>query len=161
MLNIKKELQIIIPKIRGISLRKGDKYFVGIAVLFSIVAGSLFIVDLVRPNNNEKFTEIYIQDPGFLSQESPLNLNLNDPIYFTLGIGNNEYEQTEYKLDIRFDTLLVYSESFVLQQGETAQKQIYFSALKGGTNEKLQILLYKNADDEVYRSLHFWINVEE
>ena len=107
-----------------------------------------------------KSSQKYISKTRDSCPKSPLNLNLNDPIYFTLGIGNNEYEQIQYKLDIRFDTLLVYSESFVLQQGETVQKQIYFSALKDGTNEKLQILLYKNADDEVYRSLHFWINVK-
>jgi len=49
---------------------------------------------------------------------------------------------------------------FELEHDEEWEKIIGFTPGKAGDNQKVEFLLYNQGPNEVYQSLHLWVNVQ-
>jgi len=150
-----------VVRFHGLDFRHGDLYFAGIVLLLAIIAVTFFVLDITRQNDQERYTALYFQDPSFLTGEFPLTLERNAPITFTVGIENHEFSEMSYRLDVRIDSTVLFTDSFVLLPGEVTQRPVNLVPGESGADQKVMILLYKGAENAIYRSLHFWIQVQE
>jgi len=76
-----------------------------------------------------------------------------------IGIVNHEYENFTYSLEINFNGSLIHKENVFLVEKEKWEIPFKFKAIKKGEDQKLEFLLYKDQQIEVYRELHLWISV--
>ncbi len=77
-----------------------------------------------------------------------------------MGIVNREQETSSYRVSVRMNGL--ESEKWApgdLAQGEKREKTISFQPVREGDNQKVEFLLFKQGQTEIYRTLHILINV--
>lgn len=129
-----------------------------IILIISILA-TLYII--VVPQQGEKFTEFYILGPSEKAGGYPTNLTLGESGNVIVGIVNHEYANTTYKLMVTLNNKTLKEEKIILANNEKLEIPFNFTAARTGDNQELKFLLYKLPDENnVYRSLHLFVNVK-
>jgi uncharacterized membrane protein len=153
-----------------------------LSILLAVaILGSLGMLGYViaAPKAEEPFTEFYISDypaefviaggkvigVGYGDNE-PVNAPTGRVI---LGIVNNEYEETTYRVSVTLDNKplevslngdsLEYIGPITLAHEEKWEQEIGFIPISAGDKQKVELQLYKDDNPYPYRSLHFWIDV--
>lgn len=139
---------------------KIDRILSVILIISIVLAISMVIYVIVTPKEGEKFTEFYILDPGGNASDYPTNLNVGEEGEVIIGIVNHEYAQVTYQLEVRLEGAVIGEEYIALGHNETWERPFTFRATKAGEDQKLEFLLFKEGFDEVYRSLHLWVDVK-
>jgi len=77
-----------------------------------------------------------------------------------VGVVNHEWEEENYSvvLELENDPINRF-DNIVLDHGENWINEVTFEPEITGENLKLQFLLYRSDNLEVYRDLHLWIDV--
>jgi uncharacterized membrane protein len=136
---------------------KALSIFLIIALILAIAA-TVYII--VTPHQGEKFTEFYILGPDGKASDYPTNLTSGQNGSVIIGVVNHEYATKDYQLVVKVNETILKNDTITLTNGQTAE--IPFSFIAGDSGEKkLEFLLYKLPDQEnVYRSLHLWLNIQ-
>ena len=122
------------------------------------IATTAYII--VKPKEGEKFTEFYILGPDGKASDYPTNLTLGQSGKLFVGVVNHEYSTVNYKVVVKLQGKIISTENISLKNNQKWEKAIIFTPDTSGTNQKLELILYKLPDDKnAYRSLHLWVNV--
>lgn len=134
-----------------------DKILSVILITSVISACAMFYV-MLKPKNTENLTAFYILGPNGKASDYPTNLKLGEEAEVIIGIVNHEYENLTYKLEIRFNGIIIHEEYVSLVKNKTWETPFTFVGTSIGEDQKLEFLLYKG--EEVYRTLHLWVDIE-
>ena len=126
-----------------------------LAVLGTVVALIFFIT--APPVN--KFTEFYILGMQDKAMNYPERLKIGEDTSLTLGIINQEQTEVSYRVEIRIDGILIEDIGPVtLEANEKREQKITFALDNLGDNQKVEFLLYKQGQSDVYESLHLLVD---
>jgi uncharacterized membrane protein len=140
---------------------KIDKVLSVILIVSIVLAVSMVIYVIVTPKQGEKFTEFYILGPGGTASEYPTELNVGEGGEVIIGIVNHEYANVTYRMEVWLTGETISEERVMLAHNETWERPFTFKARSAGEDQKLEFLLFKEDLEEVYRSLHLWVDVHE
>ena len=137
-----------------------DKILSIILILSLVLAIATTAYIIVKPKEGEKFTEFYILGPNGKASDYPTNLTLGQSGKLFVGVVNHEYSTVNYKVMVKIQGKIISTENISLKNNQKWEKAIIFTPDESGTNQKLELILYKLPDDKnAYRSLHLWVNV--
>lgn len=180
------EMNLKLPGIwEGSALNKTLNVILIIAILGAV--GTL-IYTVAFPKVGEKFTEFYIIGLKGKAQDYPVEFvmekgqvvrvrysteakeTVSTRGKITVGIVNHEQQKTSYSVIIKIDNtpVNIFADGqnvsqlglIELEQEGKWEKEIGIAPQHIGENQKVEFLLYKNANSEPYLSLHLWINVK-
>ncbi|MDY6966379.1 MAG: DUF1616 domain-containing protein [Halobacteriota archaeon] len=138
-----------------------DKALTVILVISIVVSIGMTIYIIVTPKQGEKFTEFYILGKNGTADEYPTDLMVEDVGGVIIGIVNHEYANITYRLEIRVNGTIISEDQVYLMHNETWEEPFQFRAIQEGEDWSLEFLLYREGVDEVYRSLHLWVDINE
>ncbi|MEG3067877.1 MAG: DUF1616 domain-containing protein [Syntrophaceticus schinkii] len=128
-----------------------------IAILFAV--GSICYV-VAMPKVGEQFTEFYILGTDGKAEGYPRELEEGEKGEVIVGVVNHEYQQKKYYVEVRMDDLVLPREGPITLSHENKwENTMTFSYPSTRENLKVEFLLYREGDEEPYRSLHLWVNV--
>jgi uncharacterized membrane protein len=137
-----------------------DRILSVILIITIVLAISMVIYVIVTPKEGEKFTEFYILGPGGNASDYPTELNVGEAGEVIIGVVNHEYDTVTYQLEVRLAGEKIGEEPVMLAHNETWERPFTFKASSTGEDQKLEFLLFKEGLEEVYRSLHLWVDVK-
>lgn len=127
------------------------------AILFAI--GSICYV-VAMPKVGEQFTEFYILGMDGKAEGYPQELEPGEEGEVIIGVVNHEYQQEKYYVEVKMNDLTLPRQGpITLEHEEKWEDTITFSYPQAQENLKVEFLLYREGDEEPYRSLHLWVNV--
>lgn len=108
-------------------------------------------------------TAFYLLGDTGKAGEYPLRIVAGEPFPITIGIINNEGEQSTYWVQVQInDQNSVPLAMVVLNPGETWESKSYLSIDQTeGSEAFVRLFLFNDRDDEPYRSLHFKTQIVE
>jgi uncharacterized membrane protein len=141
------------------SLRMILSFVFVVAILGAIGALGYF---LMTPKPGDNFTEYYVLGLGGKATNYPTELRKEEEGRVIVGIVNHEHQQVTYRLEVVIDGVENNStESETLEHGDQWEEIVTFTPYVVGDNQKVEFLLYRLNQNEVYQRLHLWINVKE
>ncbi len=137
-----------------------DRLLSIILIISIIIAISMTTYAIAAPKQGEKFTEFYILGPDGKASGYPTNLTVGEKGNVLIGIVNHEYTKTDYHMVIQLNGKTIKDENITLSNNEKWENTFTFNPKQKGKNQKLEFILYKLPDNNnIYRSLHLWINI--
>lgn len=134
---------------------------INIILVLSIVAViSAFGYGIAKPKTNEIFTEFYILGPKGAAGSYPQSILPNEPVMLTIGVSNHEYEEVQYRVEVDKGSNVEHLASLQLGHSEKWEQTFIFSLNEPGENQKVEFLLFREKDEEPYRTLYLWITVK-
>lgn len=150
---------------------------VALALSILFAAGALVYV-LSTPRVGERFTEFYILGPSGKAEGYPTNLTVNQTGQLILGVTNQEHETVTYQVRLidepgRFenrsgnrtfvadDRRVLDTWEVTLGHEETWERNVTFSLEEPGTHRLRFELDKPGAEEEPYRRLHLWVDVDQ
>ena len=110
----------------------------------------------------EKFTSFYVLSLEGDAIDYPTKLRVGEEARVIVGIINHEHELVNYSLEVRIDNIKNNEvEPVTLEHGEKWEQVASFVSNAVGDNQKVEFLLYRLDQDDIYRRLHLWIDVTE
>jgi uncharacterized membrane protein/LysM repeat protein len=126
--------------------------------IFLAVGTFLFVV--AKPEVGERFTEFYILGIKGRAEDYPTEVFPGEPIQLTVGVVNREHEDVQYRVDKNVDGRDVEEIAQIqLAHDEKWEEGFTFALEQPGADQKLTFNLYKEGQEDPYRSLHLWIDV--
>ena len=140
---------------------KTGKILSVILVLSIVLAICTTAYIIIKPKEGESFTEFYILGPNGKASDYPTNLTQNQQGNVIIGIVNHENTNTSYHLVVTFNGTVQMEQTLTLKDGQKIEIPYNFTAGEPGES-KMEFLLYKLPDNNnIYRSLHLWINITQ
>ena len=139
---------------------KVDRILTIILIISIIIAISMVVYVIVTPKEGEKFTEFCILGPEGIASDYPTNLKVGEEGKVIIGVVNHEYANVTYQLEVRLNGEVLNEKNINLMHNKTWGSPFTFKAKKAGEDQKLEFLLYKDKEKDVYRSLHLWVDVK-
>jgi len=133
-------------------------------ILISAIAGAIGALGYfaTAPNVGEKSTEFYILGPEGKAQNYPTELIVGEEGGVIAGIINREHEEVTYRVEIVVNGVKSSNlEPVTLEHDEKWEKLASFAPDRPGDNQKVEFLLYRLDQDEVYHRVHLWVDVIE
>lgn len=132
-----------------------------VALAVSIFAAlGTFLFVLAKPEVGERFTEFYVLGPYGEADDYPrlvLQGQLMNPI---VGVINREHVDINYRIRVEVGGQEVEQITDIrLSHDEKWEKRLVFSLEQPGDQQQLRFLLYREGQEEPYRSLHLWVDV--
>ena len=177
------EHHLELPGWEGSPWNKALSIILAFAILGTV---GVLIYTVSSPKVGERFTEFYILGLENKAIDYPtefiMEANQVVSVWYgdaatavsdntgrvTLGIVNQEQQQTSYSVSIQIDgqpVIIAYNgqnvsrlNAILLEQGEKWEGEIGFAPIHTGENQKVEFLLYKDNSAESYKSLHLWSN---
>lgn len=141
------------------SQRLWEKILV-ILMVFAILGamGSLGYV-ITKPNVGERFTEFYILGPDGKVENYPRQIIQGESKSVIVGIINHEHQHTTYSVEIMIDGEKVGALGpIALRHEEKWEGELSLPLTRVDPRQKIEFLLYKGQDAEVYLKTHFWVD---
>lgn len=132
-----------------------------VALGVSIVAAvGTFLFVLAKPEVGERFTEFYVLGPYGKAAGYQTKVLAGQPITLILGVVNHEHEDIEYRIVREVGGQEEQQITGVqLAHDEKWEKRLVFDLREPGDDQRLSFHLYKEGQEEPYRSLHLWLDV--
>lgn len=127
------------------------------AVLLISMAG-VIAVAMDPPSATESYTEFYILGPGGNATDYPRNLSVDESGTVIAGVSNHEHRRTAYRLELRLLNQTAAERELSLDDGETWEEDITFTAREPG-RQRLDLLLFREGSAKPYRTTRLWLNV--
>ncbi len=134
------------------------------ALLAIAVAGTLGTLIYISqtPRVGRGFTEFYILGPEGKAENYPREVILGENGRVLLGIVNQEHETVGYWVEICIDGEKVEELGpMTLNHEDRWEWEVAFIPARAGPNQRVEFLLYKGVESELYRTLRLWIDVKE
>ncbi len=139
-----------------------DKLFTALLVIAILGAIGTLAFVIAKPKVGEGFTGFYILGPGGKAEGYPRELLLTEEATVIVGITNQEYETTVYKVEITIGRERVGEMGPVtLNHEKNWEQEFSFAPTRAGPNQRVEFLLYKGEAEEPYDSLHLRLDVVE
>ncbi|MHB8085425.1 MAG: DUF1616 domain-containing protein [Dehalococcoidia bacterium] len=133
-----------------------------ILALAAVVCICTIVYAIVKPKAGEKFSEFYILGTEGKAENYTRDVKLGSPISLTMGIVNHEQAETVYTGKVTIDGVDNRALPTITLAPEQKQEQVIsFDPTKVGQNQKVEFLLFRNAETEPYLTLHIWVNVSQ
>jgi len=134
---------------------------VSIALGLAIIGTIIFLIySVFFPPAGESFSIFYILNSEGDEADYPAKLQVGENTELTLGIINQEHKQSSYNVEIRIDNTMVSRLGpITLDNGEKYEQAVSFTPDRPGDEQKVEFLLFKQGQSDVYRSLHIYIDV--
>jgi uncharacterized membrane protein len=149
------------PTNRPTAHTSSNRVSVALVIAFIIVISwitSLTQVDWFQ--GQEYFSEFYIKDASRLLETNHLELSKNEEGTFAVVIVNHEGVVSNYRIHILVNGGQILTVGNIhLEDNGSSEAQIKFSFPTAGENQRVDILLEKQAAPLPYRSLHLLVNV--
>lgn len=130
-----------------------------IAILGAI--GALGYV-IATPKAGEKFTEFYLLGLSGEAADYPKELAVGEEGEVIVGIINREHDSVTYRVEIVIEGVKNNEVGPVtLEHNEKWERIVGFTPNRAGDNQKVEFLLYRQGQNEVYQRLHLWVDVAE
>jgi len=137
-----------------------DKILTVILVIAIISSIAALVYVIVTPKEGEKFTEFYILGLGGMAYDYPTEVVAGESSTVIVGIGNHEYQLTNYTIHLEFNNATILKTEATLDHNETWEQPISYVLEDIGNDQKLQFLLYREGNvTAAYRDLHLWVDV--
>ena len=133
------------------------------SILAVAILGALGMLGytIARPPTGEEFTEFYLLSLAGEAKDYPSQLMVGEEGKVVVGIINREQETVTYRVEVRIDGAVSNEVGPVtLEYDEKREEIVGFVPDRAGEKQKVEFLLYRQAESEVYQSLHFWIDVQ-
>jgi uncharacterized membrane protein len=133
---------------------------VAIAILGTV--GTL-VYTQITPKEKESFTEFYVLGPQGTASVYPLDVKVGEENTLYVGIINHEGKETSYRVELIVDGEKISDIGPVeILNEEKWETKVTFVAQRVGTNQKVDLILYKDREVEPYlEPLRLPINVIE
>ncbi len=132
-----------------------------IMVMIILASIGVLAYTIASPKVGEKFSEFYVLNLDGQASDYPTDILVGEEASVLLGLVNHEQETVDYLIVVVVNQS-TYSELQVLSlaNDEKWEQVVTFSANIAGDNQKVEFLLYTDSQEEVYRSLHLWVDVK-
>ena len=140
-----------------------DRVLTVVLIVSILGAVGTLVYASTNPKIGERFTEFYILGLDGNATDYPKELMVGEEGKVIVGIVNQEHEDAvTYRVEITIDGADSGTiESLALDHDEKWEGEVIFIPEKAGEDQKVEFILYKNGEDEPYRSLHLWLDVRE
>jgi len=131
-------------------------------ILMLTILGALGTLGYViaSPKVGERFTEFYIEGLEGKAADYPKELVAGEEGKVIVGIINREHETVTYRVEVVIGGVKNSEVGPVtLNHDEKWEEIVGFTPDKAGDNQKVEFLLYRQGQNEVYQSLHLWVDV--
>jgi uncharacterized membrane protein len=130
-------------------------------LIFAVIGAIIAFVFVVNEEPREKFTEFYILNSAGKASDYPSVLKVGVPTEVILGIVNREQATVSYEVEIRVNGEK-YSElgPIVLEHRDKYEQPVSFIVGGPRGRQKVEFLLYRQGQDEVYESVYLLFDVE-
>jgi uncharacterized membrane protein len=160
------QLRIIgkLPSLKKSWSNKGKLDRVISILLVVAILGALGTLGFVitNPKVGEKFTEFYILGADGKADNYPKEIKLGNSAEVTVGIINREQELITYTVEVTIDGEdAITLGPFNLLIDEEWETSVTLTPTTTGRSQKIEFKLYKAGFDEIYLSLHLWVDVVE
>ncbi len=116
---------------------------------------------IASPKVGEKFTEFYIEGLEGKAADYPEELVVGEERKVIVGIINREHETVTYRVEVAIDGVKNNEVGPVALDHDGEWEEIVgFTPNKAGDNQKVEFLLYRQGQNEVYQRLHLWVDVQ-
>ena len=136
-------------------------------VALFLISGSL-TVSLTAVSPQDRFTEFYMLGKAGLAENFPRTAVLGELTSVNIGIHNEEQQAKTYHIEIIHNdvwtsetTLLQTIEGIQLAAGHTWQEAVAWQMREAGSDQQVSIYLFIEGQDEPYRELRLWLDVQE
>lgn len=117
---------------------------------------------IATPKVGEKFTEFYLLGLSGKAADYPTELVVGEEGEVIVGIINREHESVTYRVEIVIEEVKNNEVGPVtLEHDEKWERIVGFTPGRAGDNQKVEFLLYRQGQNEVYQRLHLWVDVTE
>jgi uncharacterized membrane protein len=132
-----------------------------VALGVSIAAAiGTFLFVLAKPEVGERFTEFYVLGPYGEADDYPKKVVQGQLINPIVGVINREHEDVTYRISVEVGGQEVEQISDIhLAHDEKWVKRVVFALEEPGKQQRLEFLLFREGQEEPYRSLHLWLDV--
>ena len=163
MLTIRKARAKEEPTLPSLKNKKWTDRLLNIMLaLAAVVCICTIVYAIATPKIGEKFSEFYILGTEGKAENYPRDVKLGSPISLTIGVMNHEQTETTYTVKVIIDGVNNRVLPMITLAPEQKQEQVIsFTPAKVGENQKVEFLLFKNAETEPYLTLHIWVNVSQ
>ncbi len=115
---------------------------------------------IATPDVEESFTEFYLLNLDGRAYDYPDQLGVGEEGKVVVGIINRERGTVAYRLEVRIDGIIGSEvEPVTLEHNEKWQQIVGFTPDRAGDEQKVEFLLYKQGQGQVYQRLHLWLDV--
>ncbi len=133
----------------------------GILMLAILGAAGMLVYVVASPKVGERFTEFYILGLDGEAKDYPGLLMMLDEGKVVVGIINREIETVTYRVEVRIGGFISNEVGpVVLEHDEQWEETVGFTPYRIGDKQKVEFLLYKQGQSEVYQRLHLWLDVK-
>ena len=137
-----------------------DRLLSIILIVIIVATIALLGYTISNPYKGDPFTEFYILGQEGQADNYPGEIVLGDSATVILGIVNHEQGVARYRVEIKaFDELIGSLDWITLPDEQKYEKEIAFSPLVAGENQKIEFLLYLGGSTNPYLSLHLYVDV--
>jgi len=146
----------------GLSWRGGfwDKALFSILLMAILGALGTVVYTITVPKVGEKFTEFYLLGLNGEASGYPTQLRVGEVGKVVVGIGNREHETATYRVEVRIDGVINNQAGpLTIKSDETWQEVVTFIPARAGDKQKVEFLLYKQGQSDVYQRLHLLLDV--
>ena len=135
---------------------------------------SIFLVTLIlagigtlgyvaaTPKVGERFTEFYILGLGYEATDYPKELAVGEEGRVVVKVVNHEKAKMSYRVEVKIDGEKNGEVGpIVLEDEQEWEGKVSFISQKVGEEQKVEFLLYKQGQSEVYQTLYLWVDILE
>ncbi len=141
-------------------MSSSNKVLSSLVVLLLVAAIGTIIHLYTSPSMVGKYTEFYILGSGRKAADYPIELKVGDRGTVVVGIVNREHESVSYRVEVMMDGVKSCEVGPIsLRDNGTWDGEVSFIATVAGENQKVEFLLYKQEQTEIYQSLYLWVDV--
>jgi uncharacterized membrane protein len=131
-------------------------------LVLSVSAAIMAVICMgVLPGLQEAFTEFYVLGPDQKLGGHPRLIAGGESVPLILRVVNHEHAEIQYHIERKTDEGTEQIASPRLGHEERWEQPYTFTLTDPGENREVTFLLYREDDEEPYRSLHLWITVKE
>ncbi len=130
-------------------------------ILVITIVGALGTLGYVIANPGEELsTDFYFLELSGRATDYPEELVVGEEGKVMVGIINREHEPVTYRVEIMIDGVKNNEVgAMMLEHGEGWEGIVSFTPYRAGDKQKVEFLLYRQGQSEVYRRLHLWVDV--
>ena len=153
------ESQMKLPSWRGSIWDKALSVVLIVAIFGAI---GTFGYVLATQKVGERFTEFYILNIEGEATDYPKELSVGEEGKVIVGIINHEQEAATYRIEVAINGVKDNESGPIFLENDAKWEMVMgFTPNIVGDNQKVEFLLYKEGQTEVYQSLHLWIDILE
>ena len=131
-----------------------------VLILISVSTIGALTYSIAVPPITERFTEFYVLNSEGKADNYPRDLAVGEQAKVIIGVVNREHETASYVLEVKINgTSNNTAVPLILNQAEKWQETITFRPSTAGDRQKVEFLLYRSEQGEVYRSVYILVDV--